>query len=381
MDFPLDAEVHCTDGAFGQSTAIIVEPATEKVVYVAVRDAAEPHPTYLVSVDLVTSTTHNLIHLSCTRDELAKMEPFTETEYVEVWTPYYMDELGYSYTGPQMVAVERQLVPTGTLAVSRGMAVEATDGFVGTTDELVVDPTSGQVTHLVLKKGHLWGEAEVTLSVSQVERVEGSTIFLKVDKESIQVMPSVQARRLYSKEEINVMDIELVVVTFDDAGKADEAQRILKALDKKGATESRNIAVLVKEQDGKATLRETADVDAKQGALFGAITGGLVGLLGGPAGVVLGAAAGAATGRVAADKIDRGFSDEYLKQVQDALQPGTSALVTLIEHEAVDRVVASLKDLDGQLVRQRLTHDLVGQLLADQAEMQAGDNPQTANDA
>jgi uncharacterized membrane protein len=202
-----------------------------------------------------------------------------------------------------------------------------------------------------------------------------------MDKESIQVMPSVQARRLYSKEEINVMDIELVVVTFDDVGKADEAQQILKALEKKGTTETRNIAVLVKEQDGKTALRETADVDAKRGALFGAITGGLVGLLGGPAGVVLGAAAGAATGRVAADKIDRGFSDEYLKRVQDALQPGTSALVTLIEHEAVGRVAASLKDLDGQFVRQRLTHDLVGQLLADQAEPQAGDDPQSANDA
>jgi uncharacterized membrane protein len=381
MDFPLDAEVHCTDGPFGQSTAVIVEPATDKVVYVTVRDAIEPHPTFLVPVGLVTSTTHSLIHLNCTRDELAELEPFTETEYVEVWTPYYADELGYSYTGPQMVAVERQLVPTGTLAVSRGMAVEATDGFVGTADELVVDPTSGQVTHLVLSKGHLWGEAEVTLSVSQVERVEGSTIFLKLDKESIQVMPSVQARRLYSKEEINVMDIELVVVTFDDVGKADEAQQILKAMDKQGAPEIRNIAVLVKEQDGKTALRETADVDAKHGALFGAITGGLVGLLGGPAGVVLGAAVGAATGRVTADKIDRGFSDEYLKRVQDALQPGTSALVTLIEHEAVDRVAASLKALDGQLVRQRLTHDLVGQLLADQAESQAGDDPQSANDA
>ena len=381
MEFPLDAEVHCTDGAFGQSTAVIVEPATEKVAYVAVRDAAEPHPTFLVPVDLVTSTTHDLIHLSCTRDELVEMEPFTETEYVEVWTPYYADELGYSYTGPQMVAVEHQLVPSGTLAVSRGMAVEATDGFVGTADELVVDPTSGQVTHLVLRKGHLWGEAEVTLSVSQVERVEGSTIFLKLDKGSIQVMPSVQARRLYSKEEINVMDIELIVVKFDDVVKADDAQQILKSLKKKGATETRNIAVLVKEQDGRTTLRETADVDAKQGTLFGAITGGLVGLLGGPAGLVLGAAAGAATGRVAADKIDRGFSDEYLKQIQDALQPGTSALVTLIEHEAVDRVTTSLKDLDGELVRQRLTYDLVGQLLADQAEIQAGDNAQSANDA
>ena len=43
-------------------------------------------------------------------------------------------------------------------------------------------------------------------------------------------------------------------------------------------------------------FKETGDVDARHGTLFGAVTGGLIGLLGGPAGVILGAAAGAATG-------------------------------------------------------------------------------------
>jgi uncharacterized membrane protein/sporulation protein YlmC with PRC-barrel domain len=373
MEFPLDAEVHCVDGPCGQLTAVIVDPATEKVAYVGVRDADEPHLTYLVAVDLVIRTTPDLIQLSCTRSELAGMEPFTETEYVEVWTPYYADELGYGYTGPQTVAVERQLVPPGTLAVSRGMAVEATDGYVGTVDELVVDPASGRVTHFVLGKGHLWGEIEVTLGVAQVERVEGSTVYLKLDKASIEVLPSVQARRLYSKQEINVMDIELVVVTFAEVDRAIKAQNILKTLDKNGVTEIRNMAVLVKEQDGKTTVRETADVDAGQGALFGAIVGGLVGVLGGPAGVVLGAAAGAATGHVAAGKIDRGFSDEYLKQIQDGLQPGSSALVTLVEKKSVEKVVEALADLDGQLVRQQLTDNIVQQLLPDQAESRADD--------
>lgn len=373
MELPLDAEVQCDDGPCGRSTTVIVDPVTEKVVYIAVRDISRAHTEYLVPVDLVTSTTTDSIQLSCTCDELVKMEPFIETEYVEVWTPYYADELGYSYTGPEMLEVEHQLVPPGTLAVSQGMVVEATDGYVGTVDDLIVDPTSRRVTHFVLSKGHLWGDVGVTLSLSQVDRVEKGTVYLKLDKESIDLMPAVQARRLYSRKEINVLDIELVVVTFDEADKAGEARRLLKNLTDKSDIELRDIAVLVKEQNGKTTLKETADVDAKQGALFGAVVGGLIGLLGGPAGVVLGAAAGAATGRVTADRIDRGFSDEYLEKIQGALQPGSSALVTLVESKSVDNVAEALADLNGQLVRQQLTDEIVEQLM-DQGESETGDD-------
>jgi uncharacterized membrane protein len=206
--------------------------------------------------------------------------------------------------------------------------------------------------------------------------VEEMTIYLKLDKESIELMPAVQARRHYSKKEINVLDIQLLVVTFDEADKADEAQRLLKPLSDKGVIDLRNIAVLVKEQDGKTTLKETADVDAKHGALFGAVVGGLVGLLGGPAGVVLGAAAGAATGRVTADKIDRGFSDEYLEEVQGALQPGSSALVTLVEGTSVDKVAEALADLNGQLVRQQLT-DVVVEQLVEQGKSETDDDLQS----
>lgn len=92
--------------------------------------------------------------------------------------------------------------------------------------------------------------------------------------------------------------IELVVAAFKDENKANEALKDLKQLDRRGVIDVVNAAVLVKDQAGKAFIKETADPDAKRGALFGAIAGGLIGLLGGPAGVIVGAAAGAASGGV-----------------------------------------------------------------------------------
>jgi uncharacterized membrane protein len=174
-------------------------------------------------------------------------------------------------------------------------------------------------------------------------------------------MPVVQVRRHYSKREINVLDIALLIFTFDEAGKADEARKILRGI-MKDVVEIRNTAVIIKTLDGKTILKEAEDVDARQGALFGAITGGLIGLLGGPVGAVIGAAAGAATGGVAAGKIDRGFSDGYLHTLRDKLQPDTSALVTMVEQSAVEKVVAALANLNGQLVQQKLTEGIVAQL-------------------
>jgi len=123
-----------------------------------------------------------------------------------------------------------------------------------------------------------------------------------------------------------------------------------------------NAAVMTKDEKGKVTLKETQDVDAKHGALFGAVAGGLIGLLGGPAGVIVGAAAGAATGGVAANKIDMGFPDDTLKELQGTLTPGSSAILALIQHEWVDRVVEELDKFGASLFRQALKEELAAQL-------------------
>jgi uncharacterized membrane protein len=156
--------------------------------------------------------------------------------------------------------------------------------------------------------------------------------------------------------------VELVVAAFDDEDKASAVLKDLKQADKDGVLQVINAAVLVKKENGKVSFHETQDVGAGRGAIFGAIAGGLVGLLGGPAGVIVGAAAGAATGGVAAKQIDMGFSDEMLKDMQAGLQPGSSAIVALVQHEWVDRVVAALEELDAKLFRQALTEEIAAQL-------------------
>jgi len=148
IHIPLDAKVSCLDGPGGESTQIIINPTTQKISYVVIREEAEGHTERLVPVDQVLQTTHNSIDLKCTVDELAALEPFVETHYIPTDSPDYMKGTAYLtlpyavLSEPEFLKVEESNVPPEQLAVRRGTNVEATDGWVGTVDEFLIDPSS-----------------------------------------------------------------------------------------------------------------------------------------------------------------------------------------------------------------------------------------------
>jgi uncharacterized membrane protein len=200
----------------------------------------------------------------------------------------------------------------------------------------------------------------VLLPVSIISLVTGDTVHLALDKATIATMLGLPARW-----RSRLKGAGLLVKTFSDVGGAQEAMQALRASAKQGGPRVLNAAVLVKDADGRAGISESEDVDPRQGVVFGAITGGLVGLLAGPAGAIVGGVAGAVTARAAARRIDMGFPDEYLKKLEDALQPGTSALVTLVEQSSLPGVTDALGAFEGDLMQHALTDDLLERLAAE----------------
>jgi sporulation protein YlmC with PRC-barrel domain len=201
MDVPVNADVECVDGPCGRSTYVIINPTTQQVTHVVVKEQEIPYAERLVPLDQVIDSTPDLIRLSCTKDELAAMDEFIEVEYVlgvVPYIPYAANEyVTWPYVVPAetMLPVEHERVPQGELAVRRGTRVEASDGHVGNVDEFMVDPTSGHITHLILREGHLWGQKDVTIPVSQIDRIEEDTVYLKLDKRSIEELPAIPVRR------------------------------------------------------------------------------------------------------------------------------------------------------------------------------------------
>jgi sporulation protein YlmC with PRC-barrel domain len=199
MDIPVNAEVYAADGPCGRSTYIILNPMTRRVTHLVVKEKRFPHAEYLVPIDYVIEATPQLIRLRCTGHELKELEAFIETEFVSSNFPEYAGDpyMTWPYVIPEAeaVPVEHERIPPGELAIRRGAQVEASDGHVGQVDEFLVDPKNGHITHLVLREGHLWGQKDVTIPVSQIDRIEEDTVYLKLDKHSVEMLPTIPVRR------------------------------------------------------------------------------------------------------------------------------------------------------------------------------------------
>jgi uncharacterized membrane protein len=243
--------------------------------------------------------------------------------------------------------------------------VRASDGQIGVVGGLISDESGKAVTHLILQEGHLWGKKEVALPLAAVDRVEGDTVYLKLDKKAIEQLPMLPHKRKYVEGEAHV---ELVARVFNAPDKdnerlAREALDYAQDLHKHQVVTLLNAALLVKDQDGTVSVVDTREIDPKKGRVLGAITGGLVGLIAGPGGAIVGALAGLGAGGAAGKRIDEGFSDEFLKNLQDHLQPGSAAVILLVEHQWRRSAAESLAGQEGFIFQQSLTDKLVEDLL------------------
>ena len=201
MEFPLGVEVHCSDGRCGRSSHLILNPTTERVTHLVVRERRPSRVERLVPIILVAETAAQVILLDCTLEQFAALEPFNQTEFVYGDLPHHASDPSLTALWPYVVPAKRIVdekvrpIPPGELAVRRGARVEATDGRVGRVDEFVVDPDTGYITHLCLREGRLWGDRGVCVPVADIDRIQEKVVHLKVDKETLASMPSFPVKR------------------------------------------------------------------------------------------------------------------------------------------------------------------------------------------
>jgi uncharacterized membrane protein len=297
---------------------------------------------------------------------MLQMDQFTRTHYLEYDQG---GEDGYAYTLPYTSmystdmmmppaatypVVTDELVPTGQVAVHRGMEVEAVDGPVGQVGEILLDPETGQITHFTLMKGHGWGQKEVAIQTSTIEKIEGEVIYLKIEKSMIEQLPSLPVKRNWN--EVYATELELMVWVYDQKDLAKQALEKIQELRKQYAMDILNATVLEKEQNGNIRVHEQKKVKSKGRVALGIALGGLAGLLIGPVALVAGAIAGGAAARRSAKKIEVGFSEEKLKKLNECLALGGSALVLVVEHRWFNTLQVGLAENGGQLIYERLAN-------------------------
>jgi sporulation protein YlmC with PRC-barrel domain len=201
----MKAKVQCADGKCGKSTYLIVNPVKRAVTHFVVKDKKLPGSSdRLVPVEKIADTSDGLIRLDCTRAEVAAMPSFTVKHYVKGKEgDGDSDSAGDAYVLTQPVVaydtwegpLPAERMPPGELAVYRGMDVSTAQGKVGQVDELVVDPDSGEITHLLMRQGHLWGKKDVAIPVTAIDTVEADEVYLNIDKDAVGALPPVPVKR------------------------------------------------------------------------------------------------------------------------------------------------------------------------------------------
>ena len=203
MNLPINAKVYCQDKLCGRAQAVLLDPKSDIVTHVILKESVNSHAERLVPIDMIVSSLADNILLKLTTTMLQKLPTLYDVEYIQVNVPHLLEVSDLSYIEPVVVPEKIFIqeknyhIPTNELPVTRGTRVHSADRYtIGSVDEFLIDPNGGQVTHLILRKRHIFGQEDVCIPVADLEKITEGDILLKIDKKDLNQLPAIPARHL-----------------------------------------------------------------------------------------------------------------------------------------------------------------------------------------
>jgi PRC-barrel domain len=161
--FELGVPASCTDGFCGNVTHFVVDSPTPVLTHLIVEPELGSRVGKLVPVGLVEPADDSA-ELEC---DLAAFDELADADESMANT-----------------------LPPGHLAVRGDQPVHSTDGEIGKIRAATVDDSSGQVTHILLQEGHLWGKREVAIPWVSVISLDGG-VHTSLTSEAIKKLPPI----------------------------------------------------------------------------------------------------------------------------------------------------------------------------------------------
>ncbi|HEX5304055.1 MAG TPA: hypothetical protein VFW50_44385 [Streptosporangiaceae bacterium] len=205
VQFEMGAKASCSDGSCGEVRRAILDPASRTVTHLVIEPRHDRAKGRLVPLELVDATGPE-IRLRCTLAEFERLEPSEEVDLAEGMDyggGYGQAEAVQGYgnvggsasgmgigmgLGHRTPVVVSHAVPLGETEVGPHDSVLAVDGEIGRVEGFAVDPVRHEVTHILLKEGHLWGRKEVAIPVSAVVSLDVG-IQLSLTKKQVEDLP------------------------------------------------------------------------------------------------------------------------------------------------------------------------------------------------
>ena len=143
---------------------------------------------------------------------------------------------------------------------------------------------------------------------------------------------------------------QLIVVAFDHFDDAKTAMTTLRSLEREGRISFEDTAIIQRDPDGKAHVRNEVSGTTERATAIGAVIGGIMSFAFPLLGVAVGAALGAAVGQM----LDRGVSSTFIDEVKTTLRPGRSALFLVVRQSDADATIAALRPFKGDVIQSTL---------------------------
>lgn len=144
----------------------------------------------------------------------------------------------------------------------------------------------------------------------------------------------------------------ILVVVFDNEGKASEGRNELYELDAVGSVSLFASVIVAKNSDGTTSVKHEDDGPVR--TVLGTSLGGLIGLLGGPAGAAVGATAGMYLG-LFSDLESARIGSDFIDDVRKALAPGKVAVVADVDEDETAPVDNRMEKLGGTVYRRAIS--------------------------
>ncbi len=145
----------------------------------------------------------------------------------------------------------------------------------------------------------------------------------------------------------------LVAITFPGADTAAQALGTIRSLEQEGGIKLEDTAVVTKSADGKMHVQNEASSGTETGIAVGAVLGSLLFVVFPIAGLVGGAVAGGLIGRSIAPGID----GKFVKEVEEQLPAGGSALFVLTQGMEPGHLIAAMRKYEGTVLQTSLDED------------------------
>jgi uncharacterized protein YrrD len=200
LDLNIGTPVRCRDGECGRLHKVVVDPHTQRVTDLIVQKGLLLRKDRVLPIDVVDRATAEGVVLTIPSQDLPGYPEYKEARFTEAVSRAWSGGGSYSkddvrcWQGSYLLACQnpveprvRKEVETGIsselAAIERGTRVINTYGTVGSVDHVLVDPETGEITHMVVRRGIL--PYYPIVPVAEIEGISEEAVTIRLDEKEL----------------------------------------------------------------------------------------------------------------------------------------------------------------------------------------------------